>query len=315
MAQSNPNVRLIEVELPDFGVPETRPELSRSIYVARLDRFRQRLRDAGLSAAVIYADREHSANLSYLTGFDPRFEEALMLVVSGQDPVILTGPENQGTARAAAIDVEVKLYPPFGLLGQARSRTAPLAELLRDAGIAADSKVGTVGWKYYGLQETAAPQAWIEIPSFVVDTVRSIVGPSGSVSNATEILMGASNGLRAINEIDQLAQFEFAASHASESVKRVLFGVRVGMREFEAASLMRPIGLPLNCHPLLSAGERAFLGLLSPSDRIIERGDPFTTAFGIAGALTARGSFVVADSSELPEAIRDYADRLVAPYF
>ena len=53
------------------------------------------------------------------------------------------------------------------------------------------------------------------------------------------------------------------------------------MREFEAASLMRPIGLPLSCHPMLSAGPRASLGLPSPSDRVIERGDPFTMAFGL----------------------------------
>ena len=36
------------------------------------------------------------------------------------DPVILTGPENQGTATRSAVDVDVKLYPPFGLLGQDR---------------------------------------------------------------------------------------------------------------------------------------------------------------------------------------------------
>ena len=67
-------------------------------------RFIARLRDSGLSAAVVYADREHFANLSYLTGFDPRFEEALLVVVPGRDPVILTGPENQGTAKRSAID-------------------------------------------------------------------------------------------------------------------------------------------------------------------------------------------------------------------
>jgi hypothetical protein len=315
MGQSHPAVRLIEVELPDFGVPQLRPELSKAIYTDRFDRFVRRMRDAGLTTTVVYADREHLANLSYLTGFDPRFEEALMVVVPGRDPVILTGPENQGTARAASIDVEVKLFPSFGLLGQDRSRTPPLADLLRDAGIAAVAKVGAVGWKYFGRQETPAPEAWIEIPSFIVDTIRSIVGPSGSMSNATEILMGASSGLRAINEIDQLAQFEFAAAHASESIKRVLFGVRAGMREFEAASLMRPIGLPLCCHPMLSAGPRASLGLPSPSDRVIERGDPFTTAFGLLGSLTARAGFAVADESELPETIRDYVDRLAAPYF
>jgi hypothetical protein len=57
------------------------------------------------------------------------------------------------------------------------------------------------------------------------------------------------------------------------------------------------------------------LGLLSPGDRLIERGDPFTVAFGIWGALDCRAGFVVEAASELAEPIRDYVDRLVAPYF
>jgi hypothetical protein len=66
---------------------------------------------------------------------------------------------------------------------------------------------------------------------------------------------------------------------------------------------------------MLTAGPRASLGLLSPNDRVIERGDRFTTAFGVWGALTCRAGFVVEDASELPPPIADYVGRLVAPYF
>jgi hypothetical protein len=66
---------------------------------------------------------------------------------------------------------------------------------------------------------------------------------------------------------------------------------------------------------MLTAGERAALGLLSPGDRPIERGDPLTVAFGIWGALDCRAGFVVEEARELPEGIRDYVERLVAPYF
>jgi hypothetical protein len=66
---------------------------------------------------------------------------------------------------------------------------------------------------------------------------------------------------------------------------------------------------------MLTAGPRATYGLLSPSDRRIERGDRFTTAFGIWGALTCRAGFVVEDASGLPDGIGDYAERLVGPYF
>ncbi len=67
--------------------------------------------------------------------------------------------------------------------------------------------------------------------------------------------------------------------------------------------------------PDADRGPRAKFGLLSPGDRAIERGDPFTTAFGIWGALTCRAGFVVESAEELPSGIGDYVERLVAPYF
>ncbi len=66
---------------------------------------------------------------------------------------------------------------------------------------------------------------------------------------------------------------------------------------------------------MLSSGDRASLGLLSPSDRRIEHGDRFTVAFGIWGALNCRAGFVVEDAAALPAAIGDYVERLVGPYF
>jgi hypothetical protein len=87
------------------------------------------------------------------------------------------------------------------------------------------------------------------------------------------------------------------------------------MTEREAVALLGWDGAPLSCHLMLTAGERARLGLLSPGDRPIERGDRFTVAFGIWGALNCRAGFVVEDASELPEGIQDYVERLVGPYF
>jgi hypothetical protein len=87
------------------------------------------------------------------------------------------------------------------------------------------------------------------------------------------------------------------------------------MTEREAVALLGWNGWPLSCHLMLTAGPRATFGLLSPGDRPIERGDRFTTAFGIWGALTCRAGFVAESAGELPGPIRDYVDRLVAPYF
>jgi hypothetical protein len=87
------------------------------------------------------------------------------------------------------------------------------------------------------------------------------------------------------------------------------------MRERDAVRLLEWNGMPLSCHLMLTAGERATLGLLSPGDREIQRGDRFTTAFGIWGALNCRAGFVVETVAELPAGIGDYVERLVGPYF
>lgn len=306
---------LTQIKLPDFGVPAEMPELAASLYESRLQRLRQRVAQAGLDALVIYADREHAANMAWLTGFDPRFEEALLVLVAGRDPVILTGLENQGMAAAAPLHCAVQLFPPFGLMGQDRSRTLPIDELLAGCGIAHAMKIGVAGWKYYGPLESASPAQWLEIPAFIADTLRVIAGAHQPVVNAGAIFMDPQSGLRACIEIDELARFEFAACHASQAVRRVVLGARPGMSEFEAAQLMAPIGLPLSCHTMFSSGARAWRGLPSPTSRRIARGDAVTTALGYVGALTCRNGWLVESADELPPAIRDYPQKLVFPYF
>jgi hypothetical protein len=87
------------------------------------------------------------------------------------------------------------------------------------------------------------------------------------------------------------------------------------MTERDCARLLAWNGAPLSCHLMLTAGPRAALGLLSPGDRSIVRGDPFTIAYGIWGALNCRAGFLVEGADELPDGINDYVERLVAPYF
>jgi Xaa-Pro aminopeptidase len=300
---------LREIDLPDFGMPETRPEIPHTTYRERLVRLRERMRGHRYDFVVVYGDREHSANLAYLTGFDPRFEEAIMIVGHDEPPLLLTGNECVGMAEAAPLPMRVELHQDLSLPGQPRNHSRPLPDVLTDEGFASGSRVGTIGWKEFSQRRR------IELPAFIADDVRGTVGADGVVENATDMLTGAADGLRVINEVEQLAAFEYAACHTSNGVRDLLFGIKPGMREDEAVQLLGWNGAPLSCHLMLSSGPRASLGLLSPGDRRIERGDQFTAAFGIWGALNCRAGFVVADSGELPPDIQDYVERLVAPYF
>ena len=307
-------VKLIDAKLPDFGVPATRPELDRSIYTARLDALMKARRAASIDSLVIYADREHSANLAWLTGFDPRFEEALLIIAPGNIPTLLAGPENLGRAQKSEIEVDARLYPPFGLMGQDRSQTPDLEEVFASAGIEPGHRIGVLCWKYYGMSEAKRPETWFETPAFIIDTLRGIAGEQGKVVNANALLMDASTGLRAINEVEQIAQFEFGAIMCSEALKALFRNIRPGMSEFEGAQSMRLVGLPHSCHTMLSTGSR-LVGLDSPSGKIIERGDPLTTAVGYWGGLSSRIGWVVEDASELPSNAPDWLERLAMPYF
>ena len=142
-----------------------------------------------------------------------------------------------------------------------------------------------------------------------------VVGERGRVVNAADLMMNPADGLRAINEADQLAAFEFAATFTSQGVRNVLANIEPGMSELAAARLIGMNGLPQSAHPMLTAGKRAFYGLPSPSLDVIRRGDPVTVAYGVHGALNARAGFLVEDASELPDEIGDYVEKLVAPYF
>lgn len=301
--------RSATMELPDFGLPSAMPTLPESIYASRSDRARAAAREREYDVLVVYADREHSANLSHLSGFDPRFEEAILFIGADSDPLMLAGNECVGMAEAAPLPMRVERFADLSLTGQPRHHGRSLEAIIAAEGVTSGARVGVAGWKSY------SDRRWLEVPSFLVDALRTAVGPGGLVENASDIFIDARTGLRATNEIEQLAAFEYAACHTSEGVKRLLFGLEPGMREDEAVTLLRWTGAPLSCHLMLSSGPRASLGLLSPTDRRIERGDRFTTAFGIWGALDCRAGFVVEGADELPAAIRDYEERLVGPYF
>jgi hypothetical protein len=307
------HIECAEIVLPEFGLPREQPVIPAATYEARIAATRQRAAAAGYDVLLVYADREHFANLAYLTGFDPRFEEAL-LILTQDSLTLLVGNEDMAYTTISPIPLRLVLYQTFSLLSQPRSSSPPLAQALRDAGVPTSGRqhVGLAGWKYFLPVESPRPEHWLEVPTYLVDTLREM---GCKVLNAGSIFMEPEQGLRACNDVDQLAAFEFAASHGSQGLRQVLFNVRLGMTEFEAFRLFAPIGLPLCYHPVLLSGERTALGLASPSSRVLRVGDPVFAALGYWGSNNARGGFLVERADSLPSPIRDYVEKLVLPYF
>ena len=308
---------LDEVELPAFKEPTVEPSVPAATFAERMARLRERAEEESYNILVVYGDREHSANLAYLTGYDPRFEESMLIMDTGTGlSTLVMGHEGLGYFPISPIKERLRpvLYPSFSLMGQDRGTRRKLRDVLTEAGVSGGDRVGVIGWKYFTDEEAEDSGHWLEVPSFIVEALRAVTG-RGDVVNANSLTMHPTEGLRAVNDVDQLAWFEYASSHTSHAVRSVVFGLRPGMTEYQAAELMRVKGMPLSCHLMLSSGPRAFMGLPSPSSRTIEVGDPFTTAYGVWGSLNCRAGWVVEDETQLPEAIRDYVERLVAPYY
>ena len=164
-------VALRSVRLPDFGDPGPRPELPAALHADRVELLRAAAAKRGYDTVVVYADREHSANLAFLTGFDPRFEEAVLLVGRDGDPAILVGNECWGTAGAAPLPMRRHLFQDLSLQDQPRDRSRSLADILGDEGIRAGARVGVAGWKPF------PDRSRIEVPSYLVDELRRLDGP------------------------------------------------------------------------------------------------------------------------------------------
>jgi hypothetical protein len=303
--------RLITVDLPDFGEPDVQPVIPRATYAARQAAAGARAEAAGFDALVVYGDREHAANIAWLTGYDPRFEEALAVLVPGRVPSLFVGNEGWGYAELAGGPVERVLCQTLSLPGQPRGDQKALTTLLGEAGLVAGMRIGAIGWKVFTAADPGSDDGWTDLPEFIARPLRAI----GKVGNATELFISPADGLRTINDVDQLATFEFAATFASQALRDVFAGIKPGMTELAAARLMRLNGLPLGCHPMLSGGKRAVFGLPSPSLNRLELGMPVTMAVGVQGALSARAGFLAAGPGDLPVGIRDYVEKLVVPYF
>jgi hypothetical protein len=301
-----PDVILRQVPLPEEHGEAEPPPIATEEYERRCD---ETLARAGTSWVAVYGDREHSANLLFLTGFDPRFEEALLLLGPGDRRVLLVGNEGIVHAAVAGLPLQVSLFQGFSLMGQPRETTPNLVRALESIGLTAGAEVGVIGWKYLGSAETDDPNRPAWVPALLVDALTQVTGTA--LVDVTSVLMAPGDGLRANNSADQIAVFAWAALRSSQAVFHVMRGLRPGMTERDAAARMGYAGEQLSMHPIVASGApgEAINGLRSPSGRQIASGDGITCGIGYWGSLCCRAGLV-------EDAVgSDFFSRYVRPYF
>lgn len=308
-------ISLKKIALPDFGaLAAEQPAIPTSVYDGRA---KAAYKGAGTDWLVVYADREHFGNMAFLTGFEPRFEEAFLLLGPDGRRVLITGNESESYAAIARLPgLQVLRAQSLSLMAQDRTVDPRLVDRLRDAGLKSGDSVGLVGWKYLEPAEDEEFETGYYVPTVYVAMIQRIIGSEGTLKDATRVLTHPETGLRSNLDADQIAAFEWAATRVSLAVRAIVEGVREGDSEYDVVARMGYAGDPLNVHTMLATSPpgEGIIGLRSPTARRPQRGDGITTAIGFIGALSSRaGLFDVANDDFLVHA-KAYFEGLIRWY-
>ncbi|MCL6708444.1 hypothetical protein M8R20_15705 [Pseudomonas sp. R2.Fl] len=307
-------IALKKVALPHFEAVGERPAIPATTYENRVNEAYKR---AGVDWLAVYADREHFGNMVFLTGFEPRFEEAFLLLGPGGKRILLTGNESESYAIIAGLPgLEVAVSQTLSLMAQDRSKFPSFADRLCDIGLKSGDTIGLVGWKYLEPFEDEAYETAFFVPAVYVQAFARVVGQNGHLRDATAIIMHPEYGLASTIDADQIAVFEWGAMRASQSVWNIVAGAQPGEREYDAARRMGYMGETLNVHTMFASNSqgRDVVGLRSATARILKRGDGVTTAVGHWGALSSRAGLLDTENDTFLAIAKSYFEGLVSWY-
>jgi len=307
------NIQLASIAIPEFGLPESRPRIPAETYSRRCDEV---VRRAQCDWVVVYADREHQANIAFLTGFEPRFEEALLLLGRKGERIVLAGNECRDYTPIAGLpNIRTVLAQSLSLMGQDRTKSPNLAAVMRECGLANGQTIGLVGWKYLEDAEVEDEDPGFFVPHHIVRVLERIAADATALKDVTSVLMHQTTGLRAVVDADEIAMLEWGASRASAAVWRVLSNASPGDTELGAAARMAYAGEPMSCHFMLSSsGSDPIIGLSSPTGRRIALGDGVTACAGFWGGLSSRGGLLAEHDEPFLSTAKGYFETLLTWY-
>lgn len=273
----------------------------------------KKMEEYGLDVLVIYADREHGANYAYLTGFEPRFEESLLVLHRDKTCYLLLGNENLKMGRYSFIKGKVIHVPHFSLPYQPMEPVKSMEEFVAEAGIHDGMKAGCVGWKHFTSRRREEKEI-LDIPAFIVDAIKNI-NPNGFLCNVSGIFLDSGHGLRTRVNANEIAHYEFGAGLASASVLRAMNAIEPGKTEMEIANCLTAYGQPTTVTTICAAGERFTNAVVFPRNKRILRGDRMSITLGLRGGLTSRAAYVGESREDLPPGEQDYIEQVAIPYY
>lgn len=308
-------MKIKSVEKLSFGLPERYPMTRVETYQNRIKIVVQKMHEQSINFLILYSDREHSANQEFLIGVGPRFEESLLIISDTEELILLHGNECAFLAPDTDLNVQMKLFQDFSPMGQQRNNSQNLMEIFKEIGIKRGSSVGVVGWKSYQQKLFPNQKSIIDVPTYIIDDLRTLIGDVNKVSNEGNIFYNPDNGLRIICSSDEIAQFEYSARVVSNAVQTFLDKLEINKSERSFEKYLDSFGLPLSCHKMISFGDKVKRGLTSPGDGLSQIGTPAMVALGVSGALTARAGMLAHENKELHENIQSFYEEFSANYW
>ena len=277
-------------------------------YLFRLGLLRERLREKGLTHAVLYGDREHFSNIEYFTSYDCRFEESLLVVDAQGGASILVGNEGLGYSEQIPYEINRVLYQNFSLQGQPRQQLRNLSEIFGALGITARSRVGLAGYKYYeGGFACGRPYAF-DVPAYILHELHHACGEP-NIIDFTKELTGYPNGIRMrLHNAKDIAWAEYAGNRTANVMLNLLKNLKPGVSEFELSQKSNA-GFDLtNVCSIVSFGERGVaLGLKSPlMDVRLQEGDVCALCYSLRGNNTARVGVAATCQNSYREELKPY---------
>lgn len=273
----------------------------------------KRMEEENFDVLAVYGDLEHGNNFEYLTGFLPRFEEALLIMHKDGSNYMIMGNENLNKVSSSRIKATPIHAPHFSLPNQPMDGGKDITAILSEAKIYQGMRIGIVGWKQF-TSPVEDNRSLFDVPYYLIDAIKRLAGPDGCIENAASLFIGE-NGARRTNNVNELEHYEFGASLAGDCILAAMDQLDEGVKETELGDTLNALGQKNSVVTIAAAGKRFVKANLYPTENTVKAGDTISLTVGYKGGLSSRCGYAVKDSSQLPKPVRDYVDTVVSPYF